>query len=180
MEMNQIQFLELTEAHKAECMRMSVASGSGWWRMGKSDIPSFIPEGLRPKLDGGVMVLSGSASGTTYLMYGAERVDAPADSIDIQPFGIAVFPAGAGPYMAVVHHGGWPDRSVPVPSDYWNVMSSCATGSYFQAHPPEGKTNGTLDELSHAQRGAFEIIFTALSVHAKAHGPEPDGAGEVE
>ena len=64
--------------------------------------------------------------------------------------------------MAVIHHGGWPERSTPIPTDYFDVVESCQTGSYFFARPPEGKTSGSLDELSHGQRGAFEVVVRAL------------------
>ena len=84
---NKVQFIDLTESQRSECEQISAASGSGWWRVDQNRMPSFVPDGLKPKLDGGVMVLSGSASGATYLMYGAERIDTPVAQVDIQPFG---------------------------------------------------------------------------------------------
>lgn len=155
------QILSLSSDQRSECEELSKASGSGWWRIQKGDIPSFVPEGMRPKLDGGVMILSGSSSGTTYLMFGAERVDAP--DVDIHPFGVVVFPSGASTGMAVVHHGGWVERTTPLPSDFTDIASSCSTGSYFFSRPPERKTSGSLDELGQGQRGAFESIMSSLS-----------------
>jgi hypothetical protein len=157
------QFLSLTSSHRDECERVSQASGSGWWRVNKGEIPSFVPATMRPKLDGGVWVVSGSSSGVTYLMFGAERVDKPADSLDIQPFGIAVFSSGASAGMALIHHGGWLDRSVRLPQDFGAVASSCSTGSYFFSRPPEGKTSGSLHELGPGHKAAFERILSNLS-----------------
>ena len=156
------QILSLSSDDRAECERLSRVSGSGWWRIQKDEIPAFVPLGMRPKLDGGVMVVSASTSGVTYLMFGAERVDPPAE-LDIQPFGVAVFSSGASSGMALVHHGGWLERTTPLPGDFSSVASSCSTGSYFFARPPEGKTSGSLDELGTGHKLAFERILTALS-----------------
>ena len=156
------QILSLSSDHRMECERLSGVSGSGWWRIQKGDIPSFVPQGMRPKLDGGVMVVSARSSGVTYLMFGAERVDPP-DELDIQPFGVAVFSSGASTGMALIHHGGWLDRTTRLPNDFWSVASSCSTGSYFFARPPEGKRSGSLDELGTGHRLAFERIVVALS-----------------
>jgi hypothetical protein len=157
------QFLSLSSSHRDECEQVSRASGSGWWRVNKGEIPSFVPPTMRPKLDGGVWVASGSSSGVTYLMFGAERVDVPAGSLDIQPFGMVVFSSGASTGMALIHHGGWMDRSVPLPPDFTAVASSCSTGSYFFARPPDGKTSGSLDELGPGQKAAFEHILRSLN-----------------
>ncbi len=135
------QILSLSSDQRSECEELSSAPGSDWWRIQKGDIPSFIPESMRPKLDGGVMVVSGSSSGTTYLMFGAERVDPP--NVDIHPFGVAVFPSGASTGVAVVHHGGWVKRTTPLPPDFTDIASSCSTGSYVFSCPPEGKTSGS-------------------------------------
>ncbi len=106
---------------------------------------------------------SGSSSGVTYLMFGAERVDLPANSLDIQPFGVSVFSSGASTGMALIHHGGWVDRSIQLPDDFRAIASSCSSGSYFFSRPPEGKTNGSLDELSAGHKAAFERIVSSLS-----------------
>lgn len=118
---------------------------------------------MQPKLDGGVWVVSGSSSGVTYLMFGAERIDKPADSLDIQPFGVAVFSSGASTGMALVHHGGWLDPSVRLPADFAQIASSCSTGSHFFSRPPEGKTSGSVDELGPGQKGAFDHILRTLA-----------------
>jgi hypothetical protein len=157
------QRLSLSSSHRDECERVSRASGSGWWRVSKSDIPSFVPSGMRAKLDGGLWVVSGSSSGVTYMMFGAERVDLPADSLDIQPFGMAVYSSGASGGMALIHHGGWISRSAALPTDFGSIASSCSSGSYFFSRPPEGKTSGTLDELSPGHKVAFDRILAALT-----------------
>lgn len=157
------QILSLSSSHREECEHVSRASGSGWWRVNKGDIPSFVPPTLRPKLDGGVWVASGSSSGVTYLMFGAERVDLPANSLDIQPFGVAVFPSGASTGMALIHHGGSFDRTVQLPGDFRTIASSCSTGSYFFSQPPEGKTSGSLDDLGAGHKAAFQSILSSLA-----------------
>jgi hypothetical protein len=96
-------------------------------------------------------------------MFGAERVDLPADAVDIQPFGIAVFSSGASTGMALIHHGGWPQRTTPLPSDFGTVASACSTGSYFFARPPEGQTSGSLSELGPGQKAAFDRILRSLT-----------------
>jgi len=157
------QVLPLNPDQRKECERLAEVKGSGWWRIQKDEIPSFVPEGMRPKLDGGVIVVLGSSSGVTHLMYGAERVDRRAGELDIQPFGIVVFSSGASTGMALIHHGGWLGRTTPLPNDFWSVASSCSTGSYFFASPPEGKTSGSLDELGIGHKLALEELRKALS-----------------
>jgi len=162
MEKEWTQNLPLSSDHRRECESLSGVSKSGWWRIQKGAIPSFVPQGMRQKLDGGVIVVSGSPSGVTYLMFSAERVDPP-DDLDIQPFGVAVFSSGASTGMALIHHGGWLDRTTPLPDDFVSVTRSCSTGSYFFARPPEGKTSGSLDELGMGHKLAFERIVSTLS-----------------
>lgn len=162
MKKERAQILRLSSDHRRECETLSEVSGSGWWRIQKGDLPSFVPQTMRPKLDGGVMVVSGSPSGVTYLMFSAERVDPP-NELDIQPFGVAVFSSGASTGIALIHHGDWPKRTTPLPDDFWNVARSCSTGSYFFARPPEGKTRGSLDELGPGHKGAFDRIVLTLS-----------------
>ncbi len=163
MTQERTQILSVSSGQRAEFEELSHFSGSGWWRIGKDDIPSFVPAGMGPKLDGGVMVLSGSASGVTIVMFGADRIDKPVDKLDIHPFGMAVFPSGSSDGMAIIHHGGWMDRSKPLPDDFWSVANSCNTASYFFANPPEGATSGTLDQLGTGYRLAFERIASVFS-----------------
>jgi hypothetical protein len=117
---------------------------------------------MRQKLDDGVMLASGSPSGVTYLMFCAERVDPP-DDLDIQPFGIAVFSSGASIGMALILHGGWPDRTTPLPNDFRSIACSSSTRSFFFAKPPEGKTIGSLDELRLGHKLALVRIVAILS-----------------
>jgi hypothetical protein len=116
---------------------------------------------MRPKLDGGLIVVSGSSSGTTCVAFSAERIDK--GNLDIQPFGVFVFPSGASTGMALVHHGGWLNRTTPLPADFNQIASTCSTGSYFFSRPPEGKTSGTLDELSDGHRAAFDRVVNYLT-----------------
>ena len=157
------QILSISSAQRQEFEHLSRASSSGWWRIGKDEIPSFVPATMRPKIDGGVVVLSGSSSGNTIVMFGADRIDRPVDKSDIHPFAMAVLPNGATGGMAIIHHGGWIERSRTLPDDFWAVANSCQTASYFFARPPEGVTSGTLDQLDTGYRLAFDRVVAALS-----------------
>ena len=163
MTQERTQILSISSGERAAFEALSRASGSGWWRVGKADIPPFVPATMVPKLDGGVIVLSGSASGTTIVMFGADRIDQPVDMRDIHPFGMGVFPSGSSDGMAIIHHGGWLERSKPLPDDFWKIANSCNTASYFFSNPPEGATSGTLDQLGTGYRLAFEKIASVFS-----------------
>ena len=156
-----IQPLPLSTEQRQEWETLSSASGSGWWRVNRGDIPSFVPATMRPKLDGGLIVVSGSSSGMTCVVFSAERVDR--GNLDILPFGVFVFPSGATAPMALLHHGGWIGRTTPLPADFNSIASSCSTGSYFFARPPEGKTSGSLEELADGHRQAFERVVDYLN-----------------
>ena len=155
-----IQPLSLSTDQRQEWERLSSVSGSGWWRANRGDIPSFVPPTMRPKVDGGLIVVSGSSSGMTCVVFSAERVDK--GNLDIQPFGVFVFPSGALDPMALLHHGGWVGRTTPLPADFYSIASACSTGSYFFARPPEGKTSGTLEELADGHRQAFVRVVDYL------------------
>jgi hypothetical protein len=142
---------------------MATASGSCWWRVGRNELPSFVPPTMRPKLDGGVIVVSGSAAGTCYVMFGAERADFPANEVDLQAFAVAVYPDGQTSGLAMVHHGGTVSRSICLPSDYQAIVSSSAPNGYYYENPPEKRLSGSLESLSVRQRSAFEHIVAYVS-----------------
>jgi hypothetical protein len=121
---------------------------------------------MRDKLDGGIMILSASSSGSTLAVFSAERIDK--GNLDIQPFGLFVRSSGADATMALVHHGGWLDRTTPLPGDFWSIASTCSTGSYFFAKPPEGKVSGSLDELTAPHRDAYGRIVDYYSSESSA------------
>ena len=156
------QVLPLSPAARTEMNKLAYAGGDGWWRVEATSIPSFVPATMKPKLDGGVVVISGSAPGVRYAMFAADRVDAPVSKIDIQPFAVAFFPDGTESGLIIVHHGGTISRSVELPQDYQKVVSSSGANSYFYSRPPEGKTSGSLSELGEGYKAAFDDLVTYL------------------
>ena len=133
-----------------------------WRRVSRDELPSVFSTTLRSKLDSAIMVSTISPQGVAYLAFSADRVDLKTESIDIEPFAIAM-PFGEPPTTGLfLHHGTWPDRTVAAPDGLLEAIDQSGIGNYFLSHPPEGKVSGRLDELSRGHRGAFDALVGRL------------------
>jgi hypothetical protein len=133
-----------------------------WRRVPREELPSAFPLSLRSRIDSAIMVSTIAPNGHVYLAYSADRVDVNDESIDVEPFGVAMLcgrPPTAGLF---VHHGSWPGRTSAVPEGLLEFIEQSGVGNYFMAHPPEGRVAGQLHELSRGHRGAFDAVVRRL------------------
>ena len=131
--------------------------------MPKENLLGVYPDAFRAKLDSALVILSGTPSGTTILVCNAFRVDAKADAIDQEPFGVLVSPSGASTGGLFLHHGDWPERTVTPPAGFWDFVSASGVGNYFYANPPSGVTQGPLETLPGGHAEAFRRVVDHLS-----------------
>ena len=89
---NQPSYIKLTNESRKEIEQY--ARGEGWQIVGKENLPSFIPDGMREKVDSVIIITQGTPSGTTIFVGNAYRVEPRAKAIDMEPFITMVLPDG--------------------------------------------------------------------------------------
>lgn len=156
-------FVPLSADQRAELEAYAAASSSGWYLISHDSIPKAFAQSLREKVDSALLIVSGSPSATTYLVFDALRVDKKAGLIDQEPFAVAVTGSGASAGGVFVHHGSWESRSFAPPDDFWQTVQSSGVGNYFLANPPAGKTSGSLSELPFGSAGAWDAVITHVT-----------------
>jgi hypothetical protein len=151
---------DLTQEQRAELETST--SQSGWRILPGASLPSVFPKPFRDKIAVAIAITEPTSTGGTYLAYSAERIDAKASAVDIEPFGIIVHSSGPGPSGVFVHHGNWPDRTQRLPAGLTSALLAGSTGDHFLAPPPVGQQAGTLEDLPCGHRGAFEAVIRRL------------------
>ncbi len=140
----------------------ALARVDGFVYLGRDQLPSFFPAGLRDKFDSAVLICSGTSSGTSYLVCNGLRVDAKAREIDQEPFAVIVTPSGASSSGMLLHHGDWPGRTITPPPEYWEHVLASGIGNYFVPRLPSAQS-GALSELGDlSHRAAFETAVRFL------------------
>ena len=134
----------------------------GWRVVPQSELPSVFPKTFRRKIDSALVISTPTSTGGTYLAYSAHRVDYKAGAIDIEPLGLIVHSTGVGSIAVFLHHGQWTGRTAPPPSGFWDELDESGIGNYFRTHPPEGRTEGTLQELPKGHGGAFAAVVREI------------------
>jgi hypothetical protein len=158
--MSKPSWIELSPEQQAEFGQL--VPSETWRRVPREALPSAFPSSLRSRIDSAVMVSTMAPNGHVYLAYSADRVDLKDDSIDVEPFGVAMLygrPPSSGLFL---HHGSWPGRTAAMPDGLLEFIEQSQVGNYFLAHPPEGKVAGQLHELSRGHRGAFDEVVRRL------------------
>jgi hypothetical protein len=135
---------------------------SGWRLVPQAELPTVFPESFRRTIDSALVISAPTSTGGTYLAYSANRVDAKAGAIDIEPLGLIVHSTGVGSVGVFLHHGRWPGRTTAPPAGFWDELDRSGIGDYFRTHPPEGRSQGTLDELPRGHGGAFAAVVKEL------------------
>lgn len=134
----------------------------GWRVLHQSELPGVFPDRLRGKIDSALAVTAPTSSGGTFLVFSALRVDSRDRAVDMQPLGLIVHSTGVSSSGVFIDHGNWPGRTEPAPAEFWNQVDTYGIGDYFSARPPEGRSTGSLEELSIQHRGAFSAAVRAI------------------
>jgi hypothetical protein len=150
----------LTTEQRADLNRFMIPPG--WRIVGQTGLPVLFPESLRSRIDSALAVAAPTSTGGTYLIFSALRPDVRHQAVDIEPFGLIVDSSGPSSSGVFLHHGEWPGRTQPAPPEFWDSVDRFGVGDYFFANPPQGKSEGSLDELPIEHKGAFGAIIRAL------------------
>jgi hypothetical protein len=130
--------------------------------MSSESLPAVFHAAFREKTDSALLIISGSPSSSTVLVFDALRVDKRAGAIDQEPFAVAVSGSEAPVSGVFVHHGSWMSRSFDPGEPFWAAVSQSGVGNYYLANPPANLSSGTLDQLPFGSQGAFDAALNAL------------------
>ena len=143
-----------------ERIAQGVDAQSGFVWLSTGELPSAIPEELRPKLVSAMLMWEKTDSGPIYLVFNGIRLDPKANALDQEPFGLVVSSSGASTDAVFIHHGNWGNRSVPITSDVRRVLESTSLGNHFPLGEVPDMSSGSLEDLSGASHeGAFGAMM---------------------
>ena len=139
-----------------------IVPSSRWRIIPRTGLPSVFPETFRERIDSAIVVSTPTSTGGVYLAYSANRVDLKDRRIDIEPFGLIVHSTGPSTSGVFLHHGNWPGRTAEAPESFWDLVKESGIGDYFHSNPPDGRREGTIDQLSIGHRGAFDALIREI------------------
>jgi hypothetical protein len=126
-------------------------------------IPSFIPEDLRRKADGALIVASGSLSGNMMFMVNIHRVDQKVSAIDQEPFAIVFNGPTSALSGCIIHHGDWGNRTVSPPQEFWSALAASGLGNCYPFSELPPNASGPIGELAvQSQHDAFKALNVRL------------------
>jgi hypothetical protein len=149
-----------SEREEFEHIARDVGSESGYVRLSTGEIPSAIPLSLRSKLTGAMMMWEQSTDGSVYLIFNGVRLDAKDNTLDQEPFGVAVNSSGADSSGVFIHHGDWEGRTVELSTASSNLLESTSLGQYFPlVHFPDASSGPLSDLAKTSHEGAFNRMM---------------------
>jgi len=78
---------------------------------------------------------------------------------------IIVNSAGASTYGIFVHHGDWPNRTIPITPDVQKILESTSLGNYFPLDEVPQSSSGPLTDLKNtSHEGAFKKTINELLI----------------
>jgi hypothetical protein len=152
--------LSSNDQSEFEQIAAQLGSESGYKSLSTGELPRAIPDALRSKLTGAVMMWERSTDGSVYLVVNAVRLDAGDYALDQQPFGVAVNSSGTDTSGVFIQHGDWPGRTVPLSTTHGNLLASTSLGYYFPFGDDPPSSSGPLTELAKtSHEGAFHRMM---------------------
>ena len=107
-----------------------------------------------------------NSSSSVFLVFNGMRLDKKDNAIDQEPFGIVINSTGANTYGIFVHHGDWPNRTIPITSEVQKILESTSLGNYFPLTEVPQSSSGPLTELKNtSHEGAFKKTINELLIH---------------
>ncbi len=135
----------------------------GYRRVSKNEIPNIIPETLRKKLYGAMIMGQQTTDGKVCLVVNCIRPDWNDNAIDQNPFGIIVYTSGASTQGVYIQHGNWHERSIPLTAELKRIITSTSLGDYYPLKNEPHNSSGPLSDLSRtSHEGAFNTIINYL------------------
>jgi hypothetical protein len=152
--------LTSTQQSEFESLARGLGSSAGYRWLGKSDIPTAVPISLRSKMPASLMMWERTSSGCTVIVCNGVRLDAKANALDQEPFGVAVYSSGASTGGIFAHHGSWRGRSIPITPQIQQLLDSTRLADYYPLGGVPSKSSGPLSDLSHTgHEGAFRTVL---------------------
>ena len=145
-----------------EQIASELGAESGYRHLSTGELPRAIPEALRSKLTGAVMMWDRANAGSVYLVVNGVRLDPDDYALDQEPFGVAVSSSGADTSGVFIHHGDWDDRTVPLSTTHGDLLASTSLGQYFPFGDAPPSSSGPLSELT---KTSHEGAFSAMMQH---------------
>ena len=137
------QFFHL-EREKVEEVRRVCDPGE-YCVLSQASIPSVIPENLKQKCQGAVIVASTCDTGLVVCI-NLQRVDTKDKAIDQMPFALIAVPDNAAS-SCLLHHADYQGRTTYPDDGFWEMVNASGIEKYvqFPESPPNKK--GSLSEL---------------------------------
>lgn len=131
-------------------------------------VPAILAPGLVEKGHSYLVMASGSTTGTAYYMVNVNRIDAKANAIDQEPFGIAFVgndPVYSGCY---IHHGDWEGRTRPIPNGFVHGVLGTTLSACYSVTSIPSEPAGKIEDLQvKSQHDAFLQLMKRLEPHVK-------------
>lgn len=163
--MAKLSALSLTSSQQQEfeVLARDVGVSAGYKWLSPEEVPSAVPLGLRNKFTSALLMWERTSSGCTMIVCNGVRYDKPANALDQEPFGVAVYSSGASTSGVFLHHGSWPNRTTPITGSESAVLGSTSLGNYFPLNEPPHDSSGPLSDLSFtSHEGAFQATVNHL------------------
>ena len=113
--------------------------------LGKDSIPSVIPEKLKQKCHGAVVIASNCERGTV-ICINLQRLDQKDKAIDQMPFALIAVPNKAAS-SCLLHHADYDGRTTYLDKEFLNIIDESGIEPYIQIPESPPKRNGSISEL---------------------------------
>ena len=137
----------------------------GYRLLGKSEIPSCIPEGLTQKCIGAVLMASTCESGDAYVA-NLLRDDVKAKDIDEMPYAL-IAGRNTNASSCLIHHGRYQDRSKSYgEEEFWDIVEASKIDKYihFAGYPPN-KVGPLVDLKGSSHEKALTMVIPKIKQH---------------
>lgn len=132
----------------------------------KSEIPSCIPEGLKQKCIGALLMASTCESGDAYVA-NLLRDDAKAQDIDEMPYALIAVGRNTNASCCLIHHCRYQDRSKPYgEKEFWDIVKDSKIDNYipFAGSPPQ-KEGSLTDLKGSSHEKALNMVIPMIKQH---------------
>lgn len=138
---------------------------SNYCLLGKSELPSCIPEGLKQKCIGALLMASTCETGDAYVV-NLLRNDEKAQDIDEMPYAL-IAGHNTNASSCLIHHGRYQDRSKPYgEEEFWDIVEDSKIDKYihFAGYPPN-KVGPLADLKGSSHEKALTMVISKIKQH---------------
>ena len=155
--------LTSTEQAEFEALSRGLGIDAGYKWLSPAEYPTAIPASLREKFPSALLMWERTSSGCTQIVCNGIRLDAKANALDQEPFGVVVYSSGVSTGGVFIHHGSWDNRTVQITSEVTQTLESTGLGNYFPLGEVPSQSSGPLSDMSRtSHEGAFNAVISQL------------------